>query len=1013
MADFNIAAYYKNLRRTFTLGKHPPRKVANKVNDYSEFLGPPLGTAGVFLKSNTQVFNVMGSNHATYNRMARLVDYNEMEATAEIASALDIYAHEACAKGEYGEILTINSEDPKIKDALEYLFNVTLNIEFNAAPWFRSLCKNGDLFVLLDHHPNYGIIGAYPIPINEIEREEGFDPKNPTGYRFRWIGQSNKVLQPWEVIHFRLLGNDNFLPYGMSVLEPARRAWRQLLLMEDAVMVYRIVRSPERRVFYVDVGNVAPNDVPQAIENIKNTVKRSHIIDSNTGQVDLRYNALSVENDFFLPVRGSETGTRIDTLPGGQFTGDIDDLQYIQNKLFAALKVPKSYLGYEDALSGKSTLCIASNTKIPLLDGRTLTLDELIQEYKENKVNYAYSVDVNTKRVIHGKITWAGITIKNAKVMRIWLDNNEYVDCTPNHEIITRNGIKKQAHELNVGDSLMPLYRRLGIRDYEEVYHPGEDKWEYTHRAVALSSNRYIQGKVIHHVDANKYNNNPENLDCSMTWMEHRNFHRKHVKQTLMRPDVIEKRQQDYKDPNSNWSKWIKSEEHRKQSSEHMKKQTTDPSESLYKWIHSDGIKEAMSNIMKDRWKDPKYAVLKKQQSSEVWNRPGYREERSGDNHYIAKKYKDYDFNWLVSFCKENNITTQRELDKKAPFGLSYLESLLKKNNTTWRDFKKQHLFYNHKIIKIEYLEESTDVGCLTINNEFHNFCTSSGVCVGNSQEDVRFARTIQHIQRTFIAELEKIAMIHLYSMGLKDNDYRNFTIKMANPSTINEIQRLELWRTKFEVASMATSQDGVLDRTFIYRHIFKMSDTQIEEIEEGRKKDKLFQLQLDGMQGPAMDMGMGAMGGGLGGAPGLGGADLTGAGLGAGVGGTPVVGEPGSVTANPSAPMDANVPSQEGRDPNQQRAIPNELKGKIKKTKPFDRTDSAIANVYRTKKNGLDPKKELDLFRRHGTAPWGEQKKTSEEQMFNKRLDLLERHSEIIKILDKMPISEKKKKVL
>jgi hypothetical protein len=163
-------------------------------------------------------------------------------------------------------------------------------------------------------------------------------------------------MENWQVSHFRLLGNDAFLPYGSSVLEGARRVWRQLILIEDAMLVYRVIRSPERRVFYIDVGNIPPENVADYLEQAQTALKRNAVVDKTTGQVDLRYNPLSVDEDYFLPVRGGESGTRIDTLAGGSNTTAIEDVEYIQKKLFAALKIPKAYLGYDEDIGAKATL---------------------------------------------------------------------------------------------------------------------------------------------------------------------------------------------------------------------------------------------------------------------------------------------------------------------------------------------------------------------------------------------------------------------------------------------------------------------------------------------------------------------------------------------------------------------------------------------------------------------------------------------------------------------------------
>lgn len=341
--------FYK-LTKLFRSGPVVKRKIKNTRQ-------PTASSAvEVFKRAHSDVYNSTLSSYGSFDRMTRYSDFSEMESTPEIASALDIYAEETVASDEHGRVLHIYSENRKIQDILEDLFQGVLNVEFNLPMWSRNLCKYGDFFLFNDVHPEYGIINAYPISISEVEREEGFDSEDPSAVRFRWITHGNQVLENWQISHFRLLGNDAFLPYGNSVLESARRIWRQLILIEDAMLVYRVIRAPERRVFYIDVGNVPPEDVSNYLEQAQTSLKRNQVVDRNNGQVDLRYNPLSVDEDYFLPVRGGESGTRIDTLAGGQNTAAIEDVEYIQKKLFAALKVPRAYLGYDEDVGSKATL---------------------------------------------------------------------------------------------------------------------------------------------------------------------------------------------------------------------------------------------------------------------------------------------------------------------------------------------------------------------------------------------------------------------------------------------------------------------------------------------------------------------------------------------------------------------------------------------------------------------------------------------------------------------------------
>jgi len=349
MADENL---FSRLTKLFRNGPTVKRRVRN----FTKGDANASSAVDMFKKNHSDVYNSTLSAYGMFDRMARYSDFSEMEATPEIASALDIYAEETSSQDVEGRVLHVRSDNRKIKELLETLFHDTLNVNFNLVMWVRNLCKYGDFFLFNDVHPEFGVINAYPIPITEIEREEGFDKSDPSAVRFRWISQGNTVLENWQISHFRLLGNDAFLPYGSSVLESARRIWRQLILIEDAMLVYRVVRSPERRVFYIDVGNVPPEDIANYVEQAKTSLKRNMVTQKSSGQVDLRYNPLSVDEDYFIPVRGGDSGTRIDNLAGGSNTSAIEDVEYIQKKLFAALKIPKAYLGYDEEVGAKATL---------------------------------------------------------------------------------------------------------------------------------------------------------------------------------------------------------------------------------------------------------------------------------------------------------------------------------------------------------------------------------------------------------------------------------------------------------------------------------------------------------------------------------------------------------------------------------------------------------------------------------------------------------------------------------
>jgi len=276
------------------------------------------------------------------NRTDRYVDFDEMEYVPEIASSLDIYADEMTTHSSINPMLKIRCPNEEIKHILENLYHNVLNIEHNLFGWCRTMCKYGDLFLYLDIDEEIGIQNTIGLPPQEVERLEGEDPSNPNYVQFQW-NSAGLTLENWQMAHFRILGNDKHAPYGSSVLEASRRIYRQLILLEDAMMAYRIVRAPARRVFKIDVGSIAPQDVEQYMQKVMTQMKRHQIVDPTTGKVDLRYNPLSIEEDYYIPVRG-QTNTEIINLPGGDYTGQVDDVKYLRDKLFSALKIPQAYL---------------------------------------------------------------------------------------------------------------------------------------------------------------------------------------------------------------------------------------------------------------------------------------------------------------------------------------------------------------------------------------------------------------------------------------------------------------------------------------------------------------------------------------------------------------------------------------------------------------------------------------------------------------------------------------------
>jgi hypothetical protein len=310
-----------------------------------------------------------------YLRPQLYSEYDVMDQDAIIASALDIISDECTLKNDMGEVLSIRSSNENIQKILYNLFYDVLNIEFNLWAWVRQMSKYGDFFLKLEIAEKYGVYNVIPYTAFHIERLEGFNRNNPSEVKFRYspdglvnansglyavTGQGTDqtggvTFDNYEMAHFRLIGDTNYLPYGRSYIEPARKLFKQYTLMEDAMLIHRIARAPEKRIFYVNVGSIPPNEVDAFMQKTISNMKRTPYVDKQTGDYNLKYNMQNMMEDFYIPIRGNDTTTKIETTKGLDYDG-IQDVEYLRNKLFAALKVPKAFLGYDENIEGKATL---------------------------------------------------------------------------------------------------------------------------------------------------------------------------------------------------------------------------------------------------------------------------------------------------------------------------------------------------------------------------------------------------------------------------------------------------------------------------------------------------------------------------------------------------------------------------------------------------------------------------------------------------------------------------------
>src|SRR3990167_4036298 len=582
----------------------------------------------------------------------------------------------------------------------------------------------------------------------------------------------------------------------------------------DGVVVHN---SPERRVFYIDTGNIAPEKVPDYMEEVKRTMTTNPVINKDNGEIDLRHNTLTSLQDYYLPIKdGSQT--RIETLPGGQHATDIDDVEYLLNKLFAALKIPKAFLSYE------GDLCLHPNTKIPLLDGRTLTIKEIAEEYENGTQNWVYSSELEGS-IKPGKILWAGKTKICNKLLEITLDNNEKILCTENHPFLLRTGEYKRADELICNDSIMPLYRKLSnIKEkdfsdgYEKVFNNSTNKWIYTHRMVANNEQINIHESagtdiydVIHHNTFNKLKNYPEHLTL-MGKSSHIKLHAE-LADNLLKEE--------------NRRKLIKIQKTKK-----------------YKQNLSAGTKKAWDNDDGQR-REKLIECNKKYKKIEKMSENFSKLCKEGILDFGREKNPTWKprprFEDLVRLVK-NGTFKKFEIRDILNCSLNGIDEILSSNGfNSWYDFvSKYDKIRKGRIIKSIDLEHAASIATVSKNKldfykkigisrcGFENYFRRNNLDLFKWFDDN--LNTINHIQKTVISELNKIASIHLIAHGFADEEILNFDLKLSNPSTLAEQQKLELLRSKFEIIS--TPEPGYFSRDWLRRKVMGLTQDEMEDID-------------------------------------------------------------------------------------------------------------------------------------------------------------------------------------
>lgn len=421
-----------------------------------------------------------GAQSMAYQQVRREVfrDFDAMDNDPILASALDIYADESTLKNEYGDILAIRSDNQKVQELLTNLFYDVLNVEFNLWPWVRNMCKYGDFFLGLEIAEGKGIVNVTPHSVYNTERLEMADPTNPNVVKFKItedpMGKSS--YDNFEIAHFRLLSDTNWLPYGKSMIENARRLWKQLSLMEDAMLIHRIMRAPEKRVFKIDIGNIKPTEVDNYMQKIINKMKKVPFMDKSNGDYNLKYNMQNLTEDFYLPVRGSDSGTEIDNIGGLEYTA-IEDIEYLKNKLFAALKIPKAYLGYDENVNGKATLA-AEDVRF----ARTIERIQrtVVSELSKIAIVHLYANGITDSDLTNFELSLVNpSTIYEQEKINLWSEKVSLANDMKDLKMLSKDWIYENVFNFSEGDNLKERGKIINdLKDvwrHEQIETEGED----------------------------------------------------------------------------------------------------------------------------------------------------------------------------------------------------------------------------------------------------------------------------------------------------------------------------------------------------------------------------------------------------------------------------------------------------------------------------------------------------------------------------------------------------------
>ena len=865
-----------------------------------------------FGQTGTSSFNMFYDRHINKQLKtdkAKLNEYRKMADMPEISDVIENAAIEATAEDKEGKVLKLDfiSEElsknanvvKNLEDEFNKLFYERIDIKSIMQDYFKSYMVDGKLYlenIINKSRPSMGVLGIKRLPAETMDYD--VDPatgkitmfyqflkenaKKPSS--FEEAEESNDVVcfYPAQISYV-----DSGI-YGINkkdvlgFLHRCRQPFNQLRLLETSVVIYRLIRSPERLVFRIDTGNMPKDKAMKYVEKIKNKFTKKQVYDPETGNLSNATDVNSILENYFL------------------------------------------------------AQCLRMDTKISLMNGKEKTLKDIINDFNNGINNQVYSVDQKTGKVIKGDIEWAGVTRKNAELMRVWFDNDDYVDVTPDHKFVLRDGSEVEAQYLKTNDSLMPLYKRQekinkNTNEYEQYFDLKDNQWKFTHRMGIKPK----KGYAIHHKDFDRFNNEDTNLD-QMDAKSHIRLHcdtnkeRESYKPMLKALNVhgVRERQKQAarKAMNKRWSDTDK----REQQSQLMRQYWQDNYDVFMANISkpkSEQHKKSLSDSITNKWQEPEYRLKSSQSSRDKWT-PELRDQHRDifscviDDkacNLFVKSFNKLDkkvniqkaFNHISTdnefmsyWC---DINSDKSLVKKDHLGKTSFYKIL--DHMGYDDYThfKNEVKYNHKVVKIEMLLVREDTGCLTIKDagENHNFALTAGVFVKNSsdgrgsqidsiggnpsgfselddiyyfqkklyrslkypmsrvvsqqenrnseilfstnnpgevaRDEIKWAKFLESYQKRICDKLLTLFMVHLEFLGLSKQyelDRTQLQIKMNPPNNyLEEIEQSILQKRFDNYTSLSSNEE--FSKTFLMRRYLAFDDDDLKELKKGFDDDK------------------------------------------------------------------------------------------------------------------------------------------------------------------------------